>query len=151
MDSGRKDFFKPPKPLKLLIVELDVEVSMHERNRDVPLPDDEIIRIMSILRGSWHTTKCDGTCSYMYTNECVREITQEGGRKPLVAKAEPSRSVEAMCRIFELSNSAFKAICIGLNHDLSYMSAVCANIEGFTDTFEEMLLDDVGAFFFGSS
>ena len=147
VESRRKDVSKPLKPPKLLIEELDVEVSMHERNREVTLPYDSIIRIISIWKGSWHTTKCDNTCIYMYTNGYMREITQEDGRKPLVAKVVSSGHT---CRIFESINLAFVTICIGFNHGLSYMVALCANIEGLTDTFEEMRLDDVGAFF-GSS
>ena len=150
VDSRRKEVSKPLKPPKLLIVELDVKVSMHERNREVTFPHDNIIRIIRISKGSWHTTKCDHTCIYMYTDGYVREITQEDGRKPLVAKVESSGHVKMTCRIFESINPAFVTICIGFNHGLSYMAALCANIEGLTDTFDEMRLDDVGAFF-GSS
>lgn len=52
VESRRKDVSKPLKPSKLLILELDVEVSMHERNREVTLPHGNIIRIISISKGS---------------------------------------------------------------------------------------------------
>lgn len=135
---------KPMNLPDLMIVGLDIEVTTFTRKGKMPLPHDDIISI-TISNGGWFDKRYDDICICIYTfGSCKPNLIVDGREVTLVKVNSGAEAVLASYRFLEAINPDFVNIHNGFGFDLKHMAAVCAEMDGISDTFEERRLGNVG-------